>query len=189
MVALEGVWGIHLECHQFHRPFSVSRTLLIFVRHMVLSFEGGYCLLETIDKTLFFQEKIRSFGRGRNVNTKSNASRGATRFGPVPNTFQYWLRYIVVARTTRHRKHSFSIVVEACYHVVTSKQSRRGPHRKYLSFLSRIVIAACLLVWYPATDGLLFWERSFGTVFIEPLPSYGHVHHNIIYTEWWFEVP
>jgi hypothetical protein len=36
-----------------------------------------------------------------------------------------------------------------------SKHSRRGPHRKHLSFLSRIVIAACLLVRYPATDVLL----------------------------------
>jgi hypothetical protein len=36
-----------------------------------------------------FKEKIQSFGRGRNVNAKDNTSRGATRFGPVPNTFQY----------------------------------------------------------------------------------------------------
>jgi hypothetical protein len=41
--ALEGCWGIHLECHQFRRSFSISRNLLITVSHMVLSFEGD-CL-------------------------------------------------------------------------------------------------------------------------------------------------
>jgi hypothetical protein len=44
MVDLESAWGIHLECHQFHRPFSISRILLFYVRHRVLSFEGGSCL-------------------------------------------------------------------------------------------------------------------------------------------------
>jgi hypothetical protein len=36
-----------------------------------------------------FAKKIQSFGRRRNANAKGNASRGATRFGPVPYTFQY----------------------------------------------------------------------------------------------------
>jgi hypothetical protein len=36
-----------------------------------------------------FTKKIQSFGGRRNVNAKGNANRGATRFGPVPNTFQY----------------------------------------------------------------------------------------------------
>jgi hypothetical protein len=36
-----------------------------------------------------FTKKIQSFGRLRNVNAKGNASRVATMFGPVPNTFQY----------------------------------------------------------------------------------------------------
>jgi hypothetical protein len=36
-----------------------------------------------------FTKKIQSFGGRRNVNAKGNASRGATRFGLVPYTFQY----------------------------------------------------------------------------------------------------
>jgi hypothetical protein len=32
----------------------------------------------------FLSKRKFSFGRGRNVNAKVNASRGATRFGPVP---------------------------------------------------------------------------------------------------------
>jgi hypothetical protein len=44
MGTLEGAWGIHLECHQFHRPFSTSRILLVSVCHMVLSFERSSCL-------------------------------------------------------------------------------------------------------------------------------------------------
>jgi hypothetical protein len=36
-----------------------------------------------------FRKKIQDFGRRRNVNAKSNASRGVIRFGPVPYTFQH----------------------------------------------------------------------------------------------------
>jgi hypothetical protein len=44
MGALEGAWGIHLGWHQFNSPFSISRYLLIYVCHTVLSFEEGCCL-------------------------------------------------------------------------------------------------------------------------------------------------
>jgi hypothetical protein len=36
-----------------------------------------------------FTKKIQSFGGRRNVIARINATRGATRFGPVPNSFQY----------------------------------------------------------------------------------------------------
>jgi hypothetical protein len=38
-----------------------------------------------------FTKKIQSFGGTRNVNVKGNASRGVTRFGLVPYSFQYAL--------------------------------------------------------------------------------------------------
>jgi hypothetical protein len=36
-----------------------------------------------------FTEKIHSFGGSQNVKAKGNPSRGATRFGLVPYSFQY----------------------------------------------------------------------------------------------------
>jgi hypothetical protein len=47
MVFLEDAWGIHLECHQFHRPFSISVNLLISVSNKVLFFQGD-CWLQFI---------------------------------------------------------------------------------------------------------------------------------------------
>jgi hypothetical protein len=44
MVFLEGAWGIHLECHQFRRPFSISVSLLISLSHKVLLSQGDRCL-------------------------------------------------------------------------------------------------------------------------------------------------
>jgi hypothetical protein len=49
-------------------------------------------ILEQLDQAswLFSSAKnIKTFDRRRNVNAKGNASRGATRFGPVPCFFQY----------------------------------------------------------------------------------------------------
>jgi hypothetical protein len=45
--------------------------------------------------------------------------------------------------------------------------------------LSSVVKNACLLARYPAMDVLYCWERNFGNVFTEPLPSNGHMRHNM----------
>jgi hypothetical protein len=37
----------------------------------------------------FFTKRIQSFGGRRNINAKGNANRAASRFGPVPYSFQY----------------------------------------------------------------------------------------------------
>jgi hypothetical protein len=37
----EGARDIRLECHQFHKPFSILRKLVIYVSHKVLFFQGG----------------------------------------------------------------------------------------------------------------------------------------------------
>jgi hypothetical protein len=69
---------------------------------------------------------------------------------PTENWTELFLQ-TVAARITHHRKHSSPTVVEACYHAI-AQQSRRGPHRKHLSFLSRIIIAACLQLRCLAMD-------------------------------------
>jgi hypothetical protein len=87
---------------------------------------------------------------------------------PTAASFDIGLSYISSARTTQHRKH--------------------------LSFLSRVVIAVCLLVRYPSLDVLYCRVLLYvltsngclpriclrGSVFIEPLPSSGSTRHNII---------
>jgi hypothetical protein len=40
-MALKGTSGINLESHQYHRSFSVSGSLLIFLSRMVVFFQGG----------------------------------------------------------------------------------------------------------------------------------------------------
>jgi hypothetical protein len=68
-----------------------------------------------------------------------------------------------------------------------------GPHRKHLSVLPRVVMAACLLVRYPAKDALYCRLLLYvlpsngclpriclrGNIFIEPLPSSGSIRHSI----------
>jgi hypothetical protein len=48
-VFLEVAWPIRFGCHQFHRPFLVSESLLISVDHMVLFFRGNCCLLLRVE--------------------------------------------------------------------------------------------------------------------------------------------
>jgi hypothetical protein len=102
---------------------------------------------------------------------------------PRDASFRIRLSYISSARNTQHRKHSPSVVTTQ----LPSKQSQRGPHRKYRSFLSHNVIAVCLLVRYPAPDVLYCRVLLYallsngclpriclrGNVSIEPLPSSG----------------
>jgi hypothetical protein len=44
VVIMEGALGIHLECHQFHRPLSISVTVLISLSCMALFLLGVRCL-------------------------------------------------------------------------------------------------------------------------------------------------
>jgi hypothetical protein len=67
-------------------------------------------------------------------------------------------------QTKQHRKHSSSIVVEACYSTqLPSKKSRRESHRKHQSFLWRIVIAVSDIVAYCCTHypATVVYQQSF----------------------------
>jgi hypothetical protein len=63
MVFLEGVWGIHWGCHQFHRPFSVSESLLVSVSLKVLLFQGDCCLQFRAEFGLWPQHRRSWFSR------------------------------------------------------------------------------------------------------------------------------
>jgi hypothetical protein len=122
--------------------------------------------------------------------------------GPVTNNNGFWMDNWIYWHLIQPRSTENTAPLLLLRHVTTqppSNQSRRGPHRKHLSFLSRIVTAACLLVRYPAMDVLycrvllyaLFSNGCLpriclrGNVFIEPLPSSGSIRHTIISTHRW----
>jgi hypothetical protein len=96
----------------------------------------------------------------------------------------YWLLLRTVSLSLRGTDHAAQkterlTVVEACYHAVAQQTVSARTTKKRLSFLSRIVIATCLLVRYPTMN---YSPRIClrGNAFIEPLPSSGSVRHSII---------
>jgi hypothetical protein len=67
-----------------------------------------------------FTKKIRIFGLRRNVNATGNASRGATRFGIVPYSFQYTV-YINYASQT-HGVHLALFADDTCLYATNRKE-------------------------------------------------------------------
>jgi hypothetical protein len=56
----EYFWGIRLEYHQFHRPFSISMHLLISVWHRILPFQTGvFCIFyQNLASNLHFSHRL-----------------------------------------------------------------------------------------------------------------------------------
>jgi hypothetical protein len=82
MVFLVGAWGINLECHQFHKPFSISKNLLISVRHMFLTSEGGSYLGFWVELEFYPPPAVDGFHRiGHVVWSEYSVSSSIVSFG------------------------------------------------------------------------------------------------------------
>jgi hypothetical protein len=108
---LEVAWGIHLEFHQFHRPFSVSGILLISVNHTGLFFWGGGGIFvcsfkEILDSSLHLPLAVYGF-----LHT------GHVVWTAFPSSLQLcWLLLMAeILFLKDHEPWSFPVCEELCY--------------------------------------------------------------------------